>query len=203
MSISARLYRLMLKAYPSSYRREYASPMAQHFNDQLRAASNANRLFRLWCRTITDLVRTAPLRHLERWLPCHGNFRFTDDARLAIFFARYEASSFSRTKITLEHLLLGLIRSDSVFQSTLGQKGVEHVVRRIELSEATARKIPASEDLPLSQECKQAANHAINAAALGHQRVTTRHLITAILAQETTLAARILRECGIDRWDLR
>jgi Clp amino terminal domain, pathogenicity island component len=203
MTTSERIYRVLLKVYPKSYRREYGEPMMQHFRDQLRAASSANKLLSFWFRTLLDLARTAPLRHLESWIPHHGNVRFNDDALQAIFFARYEASSFSRSEIALEHLLLGLLRNNSVLRSTLGRRGVEDVVRRIEAAEAALRRIPGSEDLPLSQECKRAANQATHEADVSREpRVSTWHLIGAILLQETTLAARILRDSGIDRTDL-
>ena len=113
--ISEWVYRLLLKAYPARYLREYAEPMVQHFRDQLRVASRTDKKISFWLRILVDLARTVPLRHLESWVPRHGNFRFTSDARQAIFFARYEASSFARSKITVEHLLLGLIRSDRAF----------------------------------------------------------------------------------------
>lgn len=193
--ISERIYRLLLKAYPASYLREYAEPMVQHFRDQLREAAHANKKIGFWFRMLADLARTVPRRHLESWFPRHGNFRFSNDARQAIFFARYEASSFSRPEITVEHLLLGLLRSDSALQSKLGEGGVAGVVRRIEGTEGVPRRVPPSEDLRLGDGCKLAIKEA---AALGEAQVTTKHLIRAILRQETTLAARILRDYGID-----
>jgi hypothetical protein len=200
MSLSERLYQLLLKTYPMSYHREYEGPMLQHFRDQLRSASSAKELFRFWLRIITDLAGTVPARHLERWLPHHRHHSpFTEDARQAIFFARYEASSFARSEITLEHLLLGVLRNDQALQSRLGQRGIEDVVRQIEAAEAVSRRIPPEETLPLSQQAKHAARQAVDAAsASGEPRATTGHLIRAILQQETSLAARILRECGID-----
>jgi hypothetical protein len=198
MSLSERIYLLLLKIYPNSYRREYEAPMLQHFRDQLGSASSAKERLRFWLRIITDLARTIPARHLERWLPRHGNFRLTEDALQAILFARYEASSFSRSEITLEHLLLGVIRNDPGLRSRLGQRGVEDVVRRIEVAEAASRRIPPDEDLPLSQESKRAAKQAIDEASASGERATERHLIRAILQQENSLAASILRDWRID-----
>ena len=40
--------------------------------------------------------------------------RYTEKARRAIFFARYEASQFGSPVIETEHLLLGLLREDRV-----------------------------------------------------------------------------------------
>ncbi len=196
MTTLERIYRILLKAYPESYRRGYEDPMVQHFRDQLRAAIGERTLLRFWVRTITDLARTALARHVERWLPCHGKFRFTGEAGKAIFFARYEASSFARSDIALEHLLLGLLRNDAVLPSKL----VCDVVRRIEGMEAVKRRMPASEDLPLSPECKLAIKDATWEAKVSvEKRVGSRHLLEAIFQQESTLAVRILRDCGIDR----
>ena len=38
--------------------------------------------------------------------------RYTEGARRAVFFARYEASNFGSLCIDTEHLLLGLLRED-------------------------------------------------------------------------------------------
>src|SRR5947208_420739 len=47
--------------------------------------------------------------------PGHGMFgRYTESARRAIFFARYEASVFGSKAIESEHLLLGLLREDTL-----------------------------------------------------------------------------------------
>ena len=93
--------------------------------------------------------------------------------------------------------MLGLLRNDPMLQSTMGPRGVENVVGQIESSEAATRRVPPMETLPLSQECKLAAGQAVKEAAkMGETRVTTTHLVNAILQQETTLAARILRKSG-------
>jgi ATP-dependent Clp protease ATP-binding subunit ClpA len=92
---------------------------------------------------------------------------------------------------------LGLLRSDPRLQSTLGPGGIEDVVGQIESPEAASRRVPPMESLPLSQECRLAASQAAeDAASMGEPRVTTAHLVNAILQQETTLAARILRDRG-------
>ena len=62
VSTSARLYRLLLAAYPARFRREYAEPMVQVFRDCCRAASRqrgARGIAWLWLATLRDLARTA------------------------------------------------------------------------------------------------------------------------------------------------
>jgi ATP-dependent Clp protease ATP-binding subunit ClpC len=60
--------------------------------------------------------------------------RFTEPARRAIFFARFEASVFGSPYIESEHLLLGLLRDDPVIRTNLPveaiRKQVERLIRR-------------------------------------------------------------------------
>lgn len=65
---SERLYRILIKAYPSGYRRKYEEAMAQCFRDQLRAANTIGKWVRLWLRTMADFALSLPARHLERGL---------------------------------------------------------------------------------------------------------------------------------------
>jgi hypothetical protein len=65
---SEHLYRILLKAYPSGYRRKYEEAMAQCFRDQLRAANTMGKWVRLWLRTMADFALSLPARHLERGL---------------------------------------------------------------------------------------------------------------------------------------
>lgn len=132
--------------------------MLKHFRDQLRAASGTRQ-----------------------------RARFTRECSDAIFFARFEASSFSRSEISLEHMLLGLLRSDAALRST------EDVVQRIEASEAMSRRVPPIEDLPLDAMCKLAIKEAFSDAQSTRERITTRHLMKAIQHQNQTPAARLFK----------
>ncbi len=61
LNFSLRLYRLLLRAYPSAFRREYGALMAQLFRDGLRDAgrqgSFAASVF--WLHALFDLIRNA------------------------------------------------------------------------------------------------------------------------------------------------
>ena len=62
VSISERVYRLLLVAYPRRFRREYGEAMAQVFRDCCRAAEHGQGLrgvLRLWLATLRDLAGTA------------------------------------------------------------------------------------------------------------------------------------------------
>ncbi len=196
MTLSERTYRFLIKAYPPSYRREYAEPMVQLFRDRLREAKSARAISRLWLQTAVDFAATLPARHLERLLPRHGAFRFSPEAGGAIYFARFEASSFARKEITLEHLLLGVLREDrKLARNLLSPVAVEAICQAIEANEANLRRIPPMEDLPLNGDAKAAISEAIQR---GGTPVQPRDLLVGILQRETTLAARLLREHGVD-----
>lgn len=67
-AVSERVYRLLLLAYPLEFRREYGPCMAQLFRDCCRDDTRDNRsgLWRLWLRTLFDVVQTVPKEHLEK-----------------------------------------------------------------------------------------------------------------------------------------
>jgi hypothetical protein len=81
LTVSNRLYHLLLRAYPAPFRREFGREMALVFRDDLRATvrkSGVEGLIGLWLVTFFDLLKTAlaehiwemfhmPLEKLSRW----------------------------------------------------------------------------------------------------------------------------------------
>lgn len=68
--VSVRLYRTLLRAYPSDFRRHYSAELVQTFRDCHRAACARTRfsgLGGLWLRTIFDLVQSASIERLENF----------------------------------------------------------------------------------------------------------------------------------------
>lgn len=62
LSLSERVYRALLIAYPAAYRREYGALMVQVFRDMCRDAyrqGGAAAVALWWCSTLLDLVYTA------------------------------------------------------------------------------------------------------------------------------------------------
>jgi hypothetical protein len=211
---SERLYRILLKAYPARYRHEYEEAMAQCFRDQLRTANTTAKRICFWFRIMTDFTLTVPVRHLERLMrrdrtPArpsrHGTFDdYSGLAKRAIFFARYEAASFSGPEISLEHLLLGTLREDQkLAAAVLGRNGFKGIVRAIEAQQANPRRHPTRKELsilrsPLILDCKKTLKRAWEEAHTSGVQVSPRHLLSAILHQNTSLAARLLREHAVD-----
>jgi len=203
--------------------------MAQCFLDQLRAANTTGKRIRFWFRIMIDLTLTIPVRHLELVMRCdltrasasrsvdaglnraraQGKGRGTFDdyselAKRAIFFARYEAASFSGPEISLEHLLLGTLREDQeLAAAVLGRNGFKGIVSAIEAQQANPRRRPTRKELsilrsPLSLDCKKTLARAWEEAHTSGSQVSPRHVLSAILHQDTSVAARLLRERAID-----
>jgi predicted permease len=59
-----RLYRLLLRCYPASFRHEYGEEMARLFAERRRAAAPGERV-RLWLEAIGDALGTAPRIHFD------------------------------------------------------------------------------------------------------------------------------------------
>jgi hypothetical protein len=69
LSLSARLYRCLVRLYPPQFRSEYGPQMVQAFRDGCReelCQRGIIRLIALWGHTLLDLVVTAPLEHMRK-----------------------------------------------------------------------------------------------------------------------------------------
>ena len=134
--------------------------MTSCFRDQLRAARTPSAIARLWLRTIADFSCSLPAQHLGRFHFRHKLLAHSEAFRQSIFFARAEASSFSRHEITVEDMLLGLLRTDGDLAERLGPDAVAAMVRTIEATEARGRRVPPHEDLRLSFAARRASDAA-------------------------------------------
>jgi Clp amino terminal domain, pathogenicity island component len=131
--------------------------------------------------------------------------RYTEGARRAIFFARYEASQFGSAYIEAEHLLLGLVREDKALTRHFLQ-GVSYETVHQEVAECLPQgaSIPSTVDLPLSKELKWVLEHAAEEAArLAHSQVGTEHLLLGLLREPETHAAQVVYKHGARLAELR
>jgi ATP-dependent Clp protease ATP-binding subunit ClpA len=126
---------------------------------------------------------------------------FTEKARRAIFFARYEASQFRSPTVETDQLLLGVVREGLPRADLFMPSVASHKPLRMQVEEyaAVREKVVVSPDLPFSQECERVlANAEEEAAKLKHKRVGLEHLLLGMLREEGSVAARLLRERGAD-----
>jgi ATP-dependent Clp protease ATP-binding subunit ClpC len=132
--------------------------------------------------------------------------RYTEKARRAVFFARFEASQFGSPQIQPEHLLLGLLREDKTLTDRLPhpRPSLESVRKQIEARTTVREKVATSVDLPLSLECKRVLAYAAEEAdQLSHKHIGTEHLLLGLLREEKCLAAEILRGWGLSLSTIR
>lgn len=132
--------------------------------------------------------------------------RYTEKARRAIFFARYEASQYGSTTIETEHLLLGIIREDhALTRRFLSQKGGAQALRdEIESHITRGARISTSVEVPLTPECKRILNSAAQEAErLGSKHVGTDHMLLGIFHEPGCFATRLLTDRGLTLVSLR
>lgn len=130
--------------------------------------------------------------------------RYTEKARRAIFFGRYEASQFGSPYIETEHLLLGLMREDKALADRFLLSDVDSVRNRIVGHREATQKVSTSVDLPLSHACKRAlAYGAEEAQRFNHKHIGTEHLLLGLLREENCFAAQLLNERGVTLHSVR
>jgi hypothetical protein len=130
--------------------------------------------------------------------------RYTEKARRAIFFSRYEASQFGSPLIDIEHLLLGLLLEDKSPYRWLPKSDLQTLRQRV--YDDSPKRPPTSTaiDVPLSQPAKRVLKHAAEEAdRLAQRHIGTEHLFLGVLDEEDCFAAKLLREGGADAGSIR
>jgi enamine deaminase RidA (YjgF/YER057c/UK114 family) len=127
--------------------------------------------------------------------------RYTESAKRALFFARYETSQLGGLAIETEHLLLGLIRE--------WEENASPNVARLHLSFDTIRKeiasrtvvrekVATSVEIPFSAQAKRVLQYAAEEAdRLRHSAIDGEHLLLGILREERSAAASLLTALGM------
>jgi ATP-dependent Clp protease ATP-binding subunit ClpC len=112
--------------------------------------------------------------------------RFTEQARCAVFYARYEAAR-STPPIEPEHLLLGVLRDEStIVRRFLGQHGIDVEALRHDLEAFWLdwRDKPMVMDVPLSSRSKNVLRLAAQeSASITH--LGLEHILLAILTRRS------------------
>jgi len=128
--------------------------------------------------------------------------RYTEPARRALFYARYECSHVGSISIEPEHLLLGVLREPGDLVDLIPMT-IVYEVRQQLLEEATRRPPNSTSiEIPFAAETKRALEAAGRAAdALRHGHIGTEHLLLALA--ETADTARVLSAHGVIAGTLR
>jgi len=125
--------------------------------------------------------------------------RYTESARRALFFARYEASELGTRSIETEHLLLGLLRSSQgVTGKLFARAAMTYESVRAAFSDSPQEKVPPSVEIPFSEDMKRVLQHAMEEAdRLNHSYIGTEHLLLALLHDVRSAAGAVLARHGM------
>jgi ATP-dependent Clp protease ATP-binding subunit ClpC len=128
--------------------------------------------------------------------------RYTESARRALFFARYEATRLGSRTIETEHVLLGLTRRregllDRILAAhdTISTDALRDAVQaRAVFQEA----IPTSVEVPFSAQTKRALVAAMGEAdRLLHSDIGVEHLLLGLLHEPESMAGDLLIARGV------
>ena len=118
-----------------------------------------------------------------------------------LFFARYEVSQLGKTSIEPEHVLLGLVRENKGIVArilAISQVSPDDIRRQIVSRSEFREKTATSVEIPFSTETKRVLQFtAEEADRLRHSYIGTEHLLIALLREEHSVAASILRTLGL------
>ncbi len=127
-SLSERLYRLLLIAYPRTFREEYASEMCLAFRDAYREISRQQGtlgVLSLWCDFFCDYVKTVCIEHVRIWMQ-HGerDFALVRKEQLAMTqqfnLVVAQRTDIGRTRTSNEDNLICFVPEDSHSLQTKG-----------------------------------------------------------------------------------
>jgi ATP-dependent Clp protease ATP-binding subunit ClpC len=132
--------------------------------------------------------------------------KYTEKARRAIFFARYEASQCGAREIGTPCLLLGIARENRDLMARLipaGSSDIPKLRADLEALLPKAQKIATSVDLPLSHASNRALAYAKEECELlQHDFIDTGHLLLGLLREEGAETA-CLKARGIEMEGVR
>jgi len=126
--------------------------------------------------------------------------RFDEQARRALFFARYEVSALGSASIGTEHLLLALLSdAKGAVHAMLSAQHITYADVRTQIRpEPIERRRGVSEEVPFSAETKRALNRAaVEADQLRHQHIGCEHLLIAVLHDKTSKGGSIAHAHGL------
>jgi ATP-dependent Clp protease ATP-binding subunit ClpC len=133
--------------------------------------------------------------------------RFTEEARRALFFARFEVSELGGPAIEAEHLLLGILRADQGPAPRLfAAAGFSYSGARaaIQASQNRRERLSTSIEIPFTDEAKRVFERAQEEASrLDHSYIGNEHLLLGILREDGSFAAGLLGSHGLNVESLR
>ena len=127
--------------------------------------------------------------------------RYTEPARRALFFARYESSQCGALSIVPEHLLVGVLREPTpIVDSLFSRQSISIDAVRAALADLTPThpKVSISVEIPFSTPTKHVLQYgAEEADLLDHRHIGPEHLLLGLLREGNSTAAAVLGNHGL------
>src|SRR5688572_21357016 len=130
--------------------------------------------------------------------------RYTEQARRALFFARSETNELGGSSIDTAHLLAGILSdAKGAVRAIVGASNITYADVRDHLRQkATRPRLPASQEVPFSDDAKRALNRAmVEADQLRHPYIGAEHLLIAILRDANSKGGSIAHAHGLTAED--
>jgi hypothetical protein len=128
---------------------------------------------------------------------------FTPDAQQSLELARAEAPRLNHDFIGTEHVLLGLLNSQSgIVSNVMRRLGVESDVVRAEIEKVIGPGVPAKRvaaEIPYTPRATRALALAVKEAEMLQQRqVNSEHIFLGLIKGNEGVAGLVLRNLGVD-----
>jgi hypothetical protein len=127
--------------------------------------------------------------------------RYSERAKRATFFSRWEASQLGSPTIECEHLLLGVVHARQDLAGARPSRfapPIAEVRSTVAGSSVVMPALPLSVMIPFSDATKSALARAVEAArSLGHPQITTGHLLLALVQSAPSMSTRILVQYNV------
>lgn len=131
---------------------------------------------------------------------------FTERARRAIFFARYEADQLNSNSIQAEHMILGLLRElDRASHKFLDRINVNiELLRKNLTSNLAARELTDTDEnacfeIPINDDVKHIFQNAIHESSqLKHNEVDIEHILLGVLRANSCSVIHLFEKAGVN-----
>ena len=133
--------------------------------------------------------------------------RYNEEARRALFFARYESSQYGALAIAPEHLLFGILRETGpVLERILSTAPETIETIRTSVADRIQRQeqVSASIEIPFSAATKRVLQYgAEESDRLSHNYIGPEHLLLGLLREGDSVAASVLGGHGLQLDEVR
>lgn len=187
--MTTRMARFLTSMYPRRWRERYEQEFLHFLQEQPLGIS-----------TVVNVIANALYQRFLALGHRGAIFsEYTEGARRAFFFARYEANQLGSDSIEPEHLLLGVLREQSrgLVRLFVDSSAIQAISQDTRASVTVCKKKMLTNNLRLSSACKRILEYAREEAAALNVRVEGEHFLIGILREESS-ASEILRKHGLD-----